>query len=136
MPWDPVTSGVLREIGLGLDWAALRQRAIANNLANVDTPGYKREDVAFPEALRRAQAGGGRPLALAVTAPGHLTPPAEEGWAVVRDTGTTLRNDGNNVDIEAEAAELAKNALYYNALVSRAAGYLASLRYVISEGRR
>lgn len=134
MPWETLTGGVLRQIELGLDWAAGRQRAIANNLANVDTPGYKREDVAFPEALREAQSS--RALTLAVTAPRHLAPAAQESLAVIRDTSTTLRNDGNNVDIEVEAAELAKNALYYNALINRAAGYLASLRFVISEGRR
>ena len=42
------------ELGMGLDWAVKRHQAIANNIANIDTPGYKRQDVAFPEVLAQA----------------------------------------------------------------------------------
>lgn len=136
MPFAVFVDGLLDKIGLGLDWAALRQRAIANNLANVDTPGYKREDVSFPEVLRQAEEGETPHLALTVTAPGHLVPKAEATPLVYRDASTSYRNDGNNVDIDVETAELAKNALYYNALINQAALRLANLRLVISEGRR
>lgn len=136
MPFAVFADGLLDKISLGLDWAALRQRAIANNLANVDTPGYKREDVSFPEVLRQAEESEAPYLALAVTAPGHLVSDAQPTLMVYRDASTSYRNDGNNVDIDVETAELAKNALYYNALINQAALYLANLRLVISEGRR
>lgn len=131
-----VEGGLLEELSLGLDWAAKRQQAIANNLANVDTPGYKREDVAFPETLRQAGQRQRSRLGLARTAPGHLPGRAPGVLTVYREVATSYRNDGNNVDVDLEAAELARNALYYNAVISRASAYLQSLRLVISEGRR
>ena len=128
---------ILSELGLGLDWAAKRHNAIANNIANIDTPKYKRQDVTFPQALARAIKGKNSNLPLKRTNPRHLpAPAAETSIAIVEDKGTTYRNDGNNVDPEVEVAELLKNTLYYDALIDRIGGHVRSLRLVISEGRR
>ncbi|MFY9187770.1 MAG: flagellar basal body rod protein FlgB, partial [bacterium] len=127
---------ILSELGMGLDWAVKRHQAIANNIANIDTPGYKRQDVAFPEVLAQAVKSEGSKLTLRRTNPRHLPPPPTGSLSVTVERGTSLRNDGNNVDAEVETAELAKNAMYYDSLIDRAGGYLRSLRLVISEGRR
>ena len=50
-------------------------------------------------------------------------------------TQTSYRTDGNNVDIDTEMAGMAKNNIYYNAVVQQVAGYFSGLRSVIKEGR-
>ena len=130
---DRITERVISELSLGLDWAAKRQRAIANNLANVDTPGYKRQEATFPEALAWAAQ---EQLSLSRTNDRHLPPQVTGTFSTVVESSTSHRNDGNNVDIELETAELTRNSLYYNALIDRAGDYFRSLRLVISEGRR
>lgn len=128
-----VSERIVLELEAGLDWAAKRQQAIANNIANVDTPGYKRQDVTFPETLAQVQ---NTKLKLRRTNAGHMSPLATEAFFTIKHQGTSLRNDSNNVDMEAETAELAKNTLYYDALIDRVGGYFRNLRLVISEGRR
>ena len=83
--------------------AGLRHEALASNLANVNTPGYRRQDVDFHSALQAAMPGGRDSLLAAEIAP-----------AV--DASAPMRPDGNSVDIDAEAANLAPNALTSEAL--------------------
>lgn len=119
-----------------LDTAALRQRTIAHNIANVNTPGFKRSEVSFEDQLRQAlglEAG----LSLDRTNPYHLpvggldiTP------RVNQDNSTTMRQDGNNVDIDVEMVNLAQNSLNFNFATQQLNSRLAMLRYVINEGRR
>ncbi|MCR3920899.1 MAG: flagellar basal body rod protein FlgB [Firmicutes bacterium] len=129
-------SNVFVYLSKGLDAAAMRQNVHANNLSNVNTPNFKRSAVQFEELLKNTAVGVKR---LAATSPGHIgrnhsreTPDAR----TVTDTNTSMRSDGNNVDVDKEMAELAINQLYYNALSQRLSGKLGTLRYVISEGRR
>ncbi len=83
--------------------SSLRHEALAANLANVNTPGYRRQDVDFHGTLQAAMAGGSDALA--------ATPIGAEV-----DSAAPMRPDGNSVDIDAEAANLAQNALEYEAL--------------------
>ncbi len=131
-----ISEKIVSELGFGLDWAAKRQRTIANNIANVDTAGYKRRDVTFPETLTQAAKNQDKELSLMRTHERHLLPSTNEDLSTTVHMGTSHRNDGNNVDIELETAELAKNSLYYNALIERVGGHFRNLRMVISEGRR
>ena len=140
-------------LAAALEVLALRQRLLAQNVANAETPGYKRYDVAFDRALALAleasgrgagradglQAAGRGPLPLAATHPAHQPGrgPAGALWqAVYRETGTALRNDGNNVDLDAEMARLAETGLHYQALIRQLSDRIALLRTVIAEGRR
>ena len=84
--------------------AAQRQNALADNIANVDTPGYRRKDVDFHAALRGAMATGAPALE------GISFSPAEDPSAA------PVRADGNTVDIDREAAAEASNGLEYEAL--------------------
>ncbi|MDA8233851.1 MAG: flagellar basal body rod protein FlgB [Clostridia bacterium] len=125
----------------GLDAAALRQNVIANNLSNVDTPGFKRSFVTFEEELKAALAAGKGPkLRGVMTDEKHLPIGPRSLGLIMPQThvqrNTSLRNDGNNVDIDEESANLAKNSIMYNALAQQIAGDFSSLRNVISEGRR
>lgn len=121
-----------------LEAASLRQRALAHNIANVNTPGFKRSYVTFEEELRAAlNLEPGLPLTR--THPRHLPYPrslAEVKPKMRRDLYTTMRQDGNNVDIDREMTELAMNSINYHAAVEQLNQRLGMLRYVISEGRR
>ncbi|MBS4021296.1 MAG: flagellar basal body rod protein FlgB [Dethiobacter sp.] len=120
----------------GLDASALRQRVHAHNLANVNTPDFKRSYVAFEQILKDASVRVKGSVAAAK--PGHIgRGEAGEGEAkVVRDSTTSMRSDGNNVDVDTEMTQLAINQLYYNALSQQVNDRLGVLRYVINEGRR
>ncbi|WP_258359730.1 flagellar basal body rod protein FlgB [Moorella sulfitireducens (nom. illeg.)] len=119
-----------------LDTAALRQRVIAHNVANVNTPGYKRYDVTFEEKLGRAL-GLEESVALYRTNPAHLPATGLDlSPEIVQDNSTTMRQDGNNVDIDREMVDLAQNSLNFNFAAQQLNGRLAMLRYAINEGRR
>jgi flagellar basal-body rod protein FlgB len=85
--------------------ATLRNAVLANNVANVDTPGFQPSDVNFHAELKGAIAGGPGAIQAVQFAP-------ETGGAPI-----ALRADGNGVDAEAESAKLAENGLELSALV-------------------
>ncbi|AVX31197.1 flagellar basal-body rod protein FlgB [Carboxydocella thermautotrophica] len=125
----------------GLDAASLRHQVLSNNIANVSTPGFKRSDVVFEEVLAAALGQGEKTTLAGVrTDAKHLpigsVPIVAVQPQLVRQEDTSLRNDGNNVDIDVEMAELAKNTIYYEALSRQIGAEIAKLKYVISEGRR
>jgi flagellar basal-body rod protein FlgB len=116
-----------QSLDLALGAAGKRQEVLANNLANVNTPGYKRLDVDFDgllaKAIDAAKAGDANALA-------KLQP------QVQRDMSVAVRADGSSVDVDQEMAFLAENNIRYNALVQLTHKKLDTLRYVISDGRR
>jgi flagellar basal-body rod protein FlgB len=107
--------------------SSMRQQVISNNLANVNTPGYKRKEVEFDDALQSA---------LSASESGDAS--AFEGLVptVTEDDTASMRADGNSVNVDNEMAHLAENNVRYNALVQLASHKLKLLEYVISEGRR
>lgn len=123
---------VLTVLEKGLSASSLRQKVLADNVANVDTPGFKRSDVDFQSALNAALNRTGPVLALKATVPKHITNGSAESPSIVRtDSSTSFRNDSNNVDIESEMVNVAKNGLYYNALTRTISSHLGMLRMVI-----
>lgn len=101
-----------------LEASALRQKVIANNIANVDTPGFKTSHVEFENILQQAMNNKESPP-LRKTDPRHIDPSMKVQTVqarVVIDNTTSLRNDGNNVDIDKEMADLAKNGIDYQAI--------------------
>jgi flagellar basal-body rod protein FlgB len=106
-PPRPVTLIDNTQLGLerAISGASLRQSVLANNLANAETPGYKRMDVNFHDALAQAM-GSNDSATIEATA---FSP---------RQDPQTLRADGNGVDVDTESAAMAKNGLEYEALVS------------------
>lgn len=128
--WLDTTS--LRILEKGLDASSLRQKVLADNVANVDTPGFKRSEVDFEAILSSAMAGTKEILPLKATSPQHLTA-TENGLVngIVQDQSSTLRNDGNNVDIDKEMANVAENGLYYEGVTRALSSQLGLLRMVI-----
>jgi len=86
--------------------SSLRQTLLTDNLANVNTPGYQRKDVDFHAALASAMGTGEDERIETVS------------FSPSTDGARTVRADGSGIDADQEAAELAKNALKYQALVS------------------
>jgi flagellar basal-body rod protein FlgB len=115
LPWKETRPVLFDTTQLALEraiqGAALRQTALADNLANANTPGYRRVDVDFHSALSRAlSSGGGTRAALERT-----------GFSAATDATGAVRADGSTVDPDAEAAKLAANALEHQAAVQVAA---------------
>ena len=127
---------IINLLSKGLDGSFIRQRALANNVANAQTPNYKRQDVDFISVLRRKQ-GENKSLPLKATSKSHLKGSEfrqDHFFSFVLQKNTSYRNDKNNVDIEVEMAEVAKNALYYNTLSRQIDEQFSILRNVINKG--
>ncbi|MEW5693110.1 MAG: flagellar basal body rod protein FlgB [Candidatus Hydrogenedentota bacterium] len=107
-----------------LDACALRHKVLANNIANIDTPNFKRSGVTFESHLA---------IALQPKKPGKLDArktnplhfdfedrkkiiPIDVKPYIVREMETDYRNDNNNVDPDFEATELAKNTMQYTTI--------------------
>lgn len=132
---EDILNGVtLQLIRLGLDGLSLRQQVIAHNIANADTPGYQAQAVTFEEALQRQMKAQGQRLALVTTHPAHLRGQAPIlAPQVVSRPATTMRPDGNNVDIDLEMSQLAETTIRYQALTQLAARKLALLKAAVTE---
>ena len=104
-----------------LDAASLRQEAIAHNIANIETPGYKRMDLQkdFAEQFATHVRGGTLKQAPAPSL-------AEDSRS------TSLRKDGNNVELDKELLAMSKNGLEYEAMTEFVSGSLRQLRMAIT----
>ena len=98
------------------DAAWQRNEAISNNIANVDTPGYKRQDVAFESVLQKAL--GNNRYECMDEKVSNINLSRLRGRAYVDYANYSYRLDGNNVDIENENVMLAENQLKYQGLIS------------------
>ena len=116
--------------------ANLRQEIIANNIANVNTPNYRKSVVEFEELLARELYGeDDKKLKMVRTHDRHLPPeqlPYHAEPTISVDHGTIMRADDNNVDIDIEMASLAKNQLYYNAVATELNGHVSRLKNAIT----
>ena len=105
-----------------MDVAALRQNVIANNIANADTPNFKRSVVNFESQLKRAlDSEKIQPFPQYVTNARHIAFDKPMDWTQVQprrvlDYLTEAKNNGNNVDIEEEGMSALNNQLLYTTL--------------------
>jgi flagellar basal-body rod protein FlgB len=93
---------------------SVRQKLVASNIANADTPGYKTRDIDFQSELQSAASG--------------LAPAATEVH------GLKLKNDGNNVNLDREARLLSENALRFNIAANLLRSQLKVVRMAIETG--
>lgn len=116
-----------------MDASWLRQSVLSNNLANVNTPGYKRQDVVFENVLDGYLEGSRK--SIYKTHPNHMDIMASGDAQVVTESGSSLRIDGNNVNVDVEMAELAKNSIKYNAMTTDVNNQIRRLKAAIRVGR-
>lgn len=120
-----------------LDGTWQRQRAISNNIANHETPGYKAIKVSFEDSLdQEIQKLGIKPPTTKEEMTADLQAVKNSEISAYSDYSTTERADGNNVDLDLENIEMAKTQIQYQYLTRSMMDTFARLRYAISEGKR
>jgi len=105
-----------------LDRTTKRQTMLIENIANVNVPGYKRKDIDFHSALANE------------TAKQHQLELSDQKAQELSDQ-TSLRLDGNNVNMEQETINISETQLRFSTLSQMTAGYFGDLKYVIREGK-
>lgn len=116
-------------MGKAADAAWQRNELIANNIANVDTPNYKRQDINFEAQLRRAL-GESRYESVDAKV-GHLSSDKLEARVYTDSANFSYRVDGNNVDIDTENVELASNQIKYNGIMTSINQEFSNLKIVM-----
>ena len=130
---DSVTSALLQR---ALDGTWQRQRAIANNIANHETPGYKAIKVSFEDSMDQElrKIGSGTQTKEQITK--ALEDVKNSEINVFSDNSTSERADGNNVNLDLENIEMAKTQIQYQYLTRSMTDMFSRLRYAISEGKK
>ncbi len=120
-----------------LDASWKRNEIIANNISNAETPNFKRSAVLFEEILREQLSG--EKLKGVITNAKHI--PINDinindiKYKIKTEKNFSTRMDKNNVDIDVEMAERAKNEIIYNTLTSKIQDSFQKIKFVINEGR-
>ncbi|WP_203362299.1 flagellar basal body rod protein FlgB [Bacillus sp. REN10] len=117
----------------GLNYSALKQKTLANNIANADTPNYKAKDVSFKKVFAET-------ISEQITANRtdfrHFEfQSSGQHPAIVTKQNVSYNQNGNSVDVDKEMSDLATNQIYFNALADRMAGKFTSLTNVIKGGK-
>jgi len=99
------TESIVDLIDAGVKAETLRQKAIANNIANLETPGYRRVDVKFEELLARCLRSSGEFDLSEIEA------------QIYRPKQTPLNSNGNDVNLEAEIGQMIKNTLRHKTYI-------------------
>ena len=97
-----------------MDLLSVRQRLVASNIANADTPGYRTQDIDFQSEFLNAS--GGSPQ-------------------VIEPSGLKIKNDGNSVSLDREARLLAENALRFQLAAQLIKSQVRTVRSAIQEGK-
>ena len=97
-----------------MDLLSARQKLVASNIANADTPGYRAKDIDFQSEFESAMG---------------LAP------QVVDVAGLTVKNDGNNVNLDRESRLLAENALRFQVATNLLRSHIHLVRSAIDEGK-
>ena len=125
--------GTISSLEKGLSYATTKNKTIAQNIANVDTPGYKAKDVDFKTILEGEKQS---------TVSSYRTDErhynftiASQGSGAYSKDNFRARSNGNGVNMDTEQAKLAENTIYYNALIERVSGKLTTLNTAIKGGK-
>lgn len=111
-------SSSLRTIEGGIDLSWAKQQIHAQNIANIETPGYKSKELDFHTMMVAAEDGNKENMRLTAY--------------VTQDDNLSLLQDGNNVDLEKENIEAYKAYIQYNMLISKASGKFSNYSTVLN----
>ncbi|MGV3467287.1 MAG: flagellar basal body rod protein FlgB [Heyndrickxia sp.] len=116
-----------------LNYSSLRQKVIADNIANVDTPNYKAKDVSFGAMLSNSI---DESFSAKMTDQRHISfQSVSNNPAIITQQNVEYNDNGNSVDIDKEMSNLATNQIYYSALTDRINGMFSTLQTVIKGGK-
>jgi len=124
----------LNTLAYGLETTSAKNRIIAENIANIDTPGYKAKDLKFYDVMGEVL-GTGKKLPLARTDEQHLPPKTgfiDPSGYVYQQNNPSVRNDGNDVNIDYEMTQMAENTIRYNMISDMTAGKFTKLKNIIA----
>lgn len=125
--------GTIQALEKSLDYSASKNRVISNNIANIDTPHYKAKNVSFKKVLNDTVQDS---LQSKRTHEKHFSFNENEhqNYQINERKNTMYNHNGNNVDVDKEMSELAKNQIYYQAVVDRLNGKYRDIQTVIRGG--
>lgn len=112
----------------------LKNKAIANNISNVNTPGYKREVVNFEDVLK-SELNMTSGVKISKTNSNHLDMHNAYNPTIEKVENTSFRKDDNNVNIDIEMAEYSKNAIHFHFLTKQMNSQFSRIRSAIKDGR-
>lgn len=127
-------SNTFTSLEQALNYSSLKQKVISQNIANADTPNYKAKDVSFKTIFQNELA---KDFTTYRTDQRHIDFSGNSGIksAIVVRPNVQYNNNGNSVDLDQEMSDLAKNQIYYNALVEQENNKFAALQNVIRGGK-
>src|SRR5690625_5561317 len=123
-----VFDSTMKLLEKSIDFSSVKNNVISNNIANIDTPNYRAKNVLFKDVLHNNM----QSLQAKRTNEKHR-PFSEQlnHYRIVTDNNYVYNHNGNNVDIDKEMAELAKNQIYYQSVVDRLNGKFNVLQTVV-----
>lgn len=135
--WEEIVmnlfGGTISTLEKALDYSTTKNKLISNNIANVDTPNYKAQKVSFKDTLDSAINSSS--LQAKTTDERHIPfATTKESFNSYTKGNTMYNNNKNNVDVDQEMAELAKNQIYHHSLIDRLSGKFKSIQTVIRGG--
>jgi flagellar basal-body rod protein FlgB len=122
-----IDSSTTALLGMAIDAAAMRQQALAQNIANANTPGYQRIGVNFEERVNALMDGNGQVRAASSSELASFRP----HFQIAAADGT-----GNEVSLDTEVAAMSENTLHHQVLVRALSKHLALIGLAINEGKR
>ncbi|WP_338059361.1 flagellar basal body rod protein FlgB [Bacillus coahuilensis] len=112
-------SATTQSLEAGLNYSADKQKAISQNIANVDTPNYKAKDVKFESYFKKSVAD----IQANETSDKHMSfkPTSATGTSAApyNSSDFIYHHNGNGIDVDKEMADLATNQIYYNSLIQQ-----------------
>ncbi|MGD6832716.1 flagellar basal body rod protein FlgB [Sutcliffiella halmapala] len=115
----------------GIQYSGMKHKAISQNIANVDTPNYKRKEVSpnfgqlYQDALNAKKTDSRH----------HDFTGTSKQVFTINNTSHSYSHNGNNVDIDKEMSDLAENQIYYYTMIDQLSGKFQSLQNVIKGGK-
>lgn len=116
----PQSNNIVNLLEAGIKAEGIRQKAIASNMANIETPGYRRIDIRFDELLAKALDGS------------HALDLDKLEPEIYEPKNTPVKDNGNDVSMEAEVGNLLKNSLRHTAYVRLMQKKFAQIEAAIS----
>lgn len=127
-------SNTFASLEQALNYSSLKQKVISQNIANADTPNYKAKDVSFKSIFQNELAQN---FVTKRTNDRHIdfSGSSNASPAIVTRSNVQYNNNGNSVDLDQEMSDLAKNQIYYDALIEQENNKFAALQNVIRGGK-
>ena len=130
-----MSKDIIKLLSSVMDASTLRHKVHSNNIANINTPNYKRQIVSFEEELQKSIDYPQKTIPLKLTNTKHLDSKLGINPLIIEDKTSSLRTDHNNVDLDLELALLAENTIRFDVLTQSLNKQFSFLRSAIKGGR-